>query len=338
MSIIKRVRLGINGFGRIGRIATRIAIERGDVDIVAINSRADSLSHAHLLAFDSNYGIFPHQVRAQGRHLIIDKAYIRVFREPDPALIPWKNMEVDVVLEASGMFRSRELAGRHLIAGAKRVIITAPAKDDMLTICLGVNEKQVDFKRERVISNASCTTNCLAVVCKVLDDAFAIVCGSMTTTHAYTDSQNLVDNSHNKDLRLARAAALSMIPAATGASYALALVIPNLSGKIIATSIRVPVSIVSLVDLSVIVRKKPTKAAVNSAFLKQAKSKLRGILETTSQPLVSSDFRGNPHSAIVDLNLTQTLDNLVNVKAWYDNEWGYASRLIDLSKIVSESI
>lgn len=335
---MRRVRIGINGFGRIGRIATRIALERKGVEVVAINSRADATSHAYLLKYDSSYGIFSHTITALDDKLLVGTQRIHISQKSSPEEIPWKKTKVDVVLEATGSFRKATEAQLHIHAGAQYVIITAPPKDDIPTFCLGVNDDGWNPRRHYVISNASCTTNCLAVICKVLDEGFTIERGFMTTTHAYTDSQNLLDNSHKKDLRLGRSAALSIIPTSTGASKALEKVMPSLAGKIISSALRVPISTVSLVDLSVNVGKKTTKEKVNKAFVDASKKELRGILAVTNDPVVSVDMRGNSHSAIVDAELTEVNgDTFVNVKAWYDNEWGYASRLIDFCEKIGKS-
>lgn len=330
---MRKVRIGINGFGRIGRIATRIALACKTVEVVAINSRADTASHAYLLKYDSSYGVLPNKVMPNGNQLRVDSKTIHVYQQPSPELIPWKQADIDVVLEATGSFRQAAEAELHLQAGARHVIVTAPPKDDIPTFCLGVNDETLNPAMHHIISNASCTTNCLAVVCKVLDDAFGIVSGFMTTTHAYTDSQNLLDNSHKKDRRLSRAAALSMIPTTTGASKALDKVLPRLAGKIISSSLRVPVPSVSLVDLTVNVKKTTSKENVNTVFEKAAKAKLKGILSLITDPVVSVDLKGDRHSAIVDSLLTEINGkNMINVKAWYDNEWGYCARLIDLAE------
>ena len=332
---MKKVRVGINGFGRIGRIATRIALARPGIEIVAINSRADSTSHAYLLKYDTTYGIFPHVIETKPNQIVVDKKPIQVFQVADPSQIPWKKAEVDIVVEATGAFRRLSDAQKHLSSGAKRVVVSAPPKDAIPTFCMGVNHHRYDPKTDRVISNASCTTNCLATVAKVLHDSFTITKGFMTTTHAYTDSQNLLDNSHKKSLRLGRSAANNIIPSDTGASHALGIVIPDLSGKIISSAIRVPVITGSLIDLTVEVKKKPSVETVNQAFEQAEKGLLRGILALSYDPLVSSDIRGSSLSALVDEKLTQVFDQMINVKAWYDNEWGYSTRLIDLVEYVA---
>lgn len=328
---MKPVRLGINGFGRIGRIATRIAFQTPEVEVVAINSRADIYSHAHLLKYDSNYGTFAPQIKIQDGILRIGDKTVWVFQQEDPLAIPWKQANVDIVLEATGVFTSLQGASKHLKAGAKRVIITAPAKDKIATFCMGVNHHDYQPARDKIVSNASCTTNCLAPVAMVLDDNFGITKGFMTTIHSYTDSQNLMDNSHRKSLRLARSAANNIIPTTTGASRALGLVLPQLSGKILSSAIRVPTPVVSLIDLVVEVKKSTTAKQVNQAFATAAEKELAGILKLTEEAIVSSDVKGTSWSALIDGLSTEVMDKLVKVKAWYDNEWGYASRLIDLA-------
>lgn len=334
----KKIKLAINGFGRIGRIAARIVLEKDNIDLVAINSRADAYSHAHLLKYDSVYGIFDKSIEADSSHLIVGNKIIEVYREENPSNIPWKKTAVDIVLEATGVFKTKKECQKHIKAGAKMVIVTAPAKDELKTFCFGVNHLSFDPKEDIVVSNASCTTNCLAIVAKVLDESFAIISGFMTTVHSYTDSQNLMDNSHKKNLRLARAAVLNIIPSTTGASSALALVLPNLKGKINSLSLRVPTPTVSLIDLMVKVAKKTNVEQINSAFSNASKKTLSGILDITFKPLVSSDVKGSSLSALVDGCLTQVKDDLVNVKAWYDNEWGYTSRVIDLVDFIGPKV
>lgn len=328
--LMKKIRLGINGFGRIGRVATRIAAKRKNMEIAAINSRADVKSHAYLLQHDSTYGLFEQSVAVRGKNLLIGDNSVSVFQEKTPADIPWERAGVNVVIESTGVFRDLQSAKTHLHRGVKLVVISSPAKDNTPTFCLGVNHDMFDPQKDTVISNASCTTNCLATVCKVLEDNFGIVRGFMSTIHSYTDSQNLLDNSHKKDLRLARSAPQNLIPSSTGASKALARIIPHLKDKIISSSIRVPTATVSLIDLVVEVKKKTTSEEVNNAFLNSSTGYLQGILKLSFDDLVSSDIKGDPSSSIVDGSLTKVDDNLVNVKAWYDNEWGYAARLIDL--------
>lgn len=336
---MKKIRVGINGFGRIGRITTRIAFKHPEIEVCAINSRASASSHAYLLKYDSLYGEFHQSVTAEENSIVVNKKKIAVFQCQEPQEIPWKDVGIDIVVEATGAFRKKKDAERHLTAGARRVIITAPPKDDIPTVCVGVNEETLDPSRDFIVSNASCTTNCLAVVCKVVDQTFEIERGFMTTTHAYTDSQNLMDNSHKKDFRLGRAAALSIIPTDTGASKALGRVLPTLRGRILASSLRVPVACVSLIDLVVLVKKTTSKGEVNQAFIKASKTRLQNILSITSDPLVSSDLKSNNSSAIIDTSLTEVnKENLINIKAWYDNEWGYCSRVIDLIKILGKKL
>lgn len=328
-------RIGVNGFGRIGRMACRIACQHNNVEIGAINSRADSSSHAQLLRYDSTYGVFPHKVETNKGNVYIDGKKILVYQKENPADIPWEKARVDIVLEATGAFRSYNLAKGHLKRKVKKVIISAPPKDNIPTFCLGVNENKYDPNNQHIISNASCTTNCLAVVAKVLDDNFGIIKGFMTTVHSFTDSQNLLDNSHKKSMRLGRSAIQNIIPTETGASFALSLVIPQLGGKIISSSIRVPTATVSLIDLTVEVERQTDVESVNTAFRK-AKGMMKGILDITDEPLVSSDFKGSPFSAIVDGMLTKVNGNMINVKAWYDNEWGYAQRLVELAVFLAK--
>lgn len=335
---MKPIRIGINGFGRIGRVAARIALKREGLTLAAINSRADSASDAHLLKYDSSYGIFPASITSTTDSISIDGETVLVFAESDPKNIPWKKASVDIVLEATGVFRGHSEASVHRNAGAKKVIITAPAKDSMPTFCLGVNHASYNPHNDHVVSNASCTTNCLATTAKVIDDAFGIVRGFMTTIHSYTDSQNLLDNSHKKDLRLARAAALNIIPAATGASKTLGLVLPHLTGKIYSQAIRVPTATVSLIDLVVEIKKTVSADKINNAFKNYADKNLNGILGISFGPIVSSDVRGSSLSSLIDGQLTQVNGNLVNVKAWYDNEWGYATRLIDLAQYIGKQL
>lgn len=325
------VRVGVNGFGRIGRIATRIAREREGIEIVAINSRADSSSHAYLLAHDSTYGTFPHTVLAKDNAIEIDGKRIAVFKESDPAAIPWSDTGVDIVWEATGAFRSIELAQKHRVAGAKRVVVTAPPKGEMPVFCMGVNHETYNPQTHHIVSNASCTTNCVATTLKVVHEVAEILYGYMTTIHSYTDSQNLLDNSHKKDLRLARSAPNNIIPAATGASTALGMVLPSLKGKILSSAIRVPTPTVSLIDCILKVKKQVTKDAINEAFQRQSTGAMQGILTLSHDPLVSSDIRGSSYSTVVDGLLTSVHEDLVSIKAWYDNEWGYATRLVDLT-------
>jgi glyceraldehyde 3-phosphate dehydrogenase len=332
------VRVGVNGFGRIGRVFFRTALEAKDIEVVGVNDLADAKTLAHLLKHDSVHGTLKAEVVAKGEAIFVDGREIRVCALKDPATLPWRELGVDVVVESTGVFRDTGTASKHIQAGAKKVIITAPAKDPDATIVLGVNEQTYDPGKHRIISNASCTTNCLATTAKVLDDRFGIKRGFASTVHSYTNDQPVHDFPH-KDLRRARAAAVSMIPTTTGAATAVGLVLPKLKGKLDGIAIRVPTINVSVVDLVAELEKPATVAAVNEAFREAASGKLRGILEATDEELVSSDFNGNPHSSIVDLSSTALIEgNLIKVLAWYDNEWGYSSRVRDLIRFVAKTL
>ncbi len=328
------VKVAINGFGRIGRMFFRIGYK--DLDIVAINDITDARTLAHLLKYDTNYGIFSGEVVAGENAIIVDGKEIPVYSQRDPSKLPWKELGVDVVIESTGVFRSRDKAAMHLEAGARKVIIAAPAKGKPadVTLVMGVNHTIYDPEKHDVISNASCTTNCLAPVTKVLHENFGIRYGLMTTVHSYTNDQRLLDLPH-KDLRRARAAAMNIIPTTTGAASAIGLVIPELDGKMHGISIRVPTSTVSIVDLVAEVESEPTEDEVRNVFKRAAEGELKGILQYVDEPLVSVDFKGNPHSAIYDALETYVRGNLVKVLAWYDNEYGYSSRLVDLVKYIS---
>jgi len=329
------IRIGINGFGRIGRNVLRVSLGDPDLEFVAINDLTDARTLAHLLTYDSVHGKFSAPVEVKEDQLVVEGRSIKILAQKDPKDLPWRELGVDYVIESTGRFTEREGAGRHLSAGAKKVIISAPSKDADVTIVLGVNEKAYDPKAHQIISNASCTTNCLAPVAKVLLDNFGIKHGLMTTIHSYTNDQNLLDLPH-KDLRRARAAALSMVPTSTGAAKALHLVIPQLKGKLGGMAVRVPTPNVSLVDLTVEVERDATPEDVNAAFQAAAQGSLRDILQYTEESLVSTDLNGNTHSAIVDAQLTAGLDKrMVKVIAWYDNEWGYSCRVRDLIKFLS---
>ena len=330
------VKIGINGFGRIGRVIVRAAQQIGaDMDFVAINDLTDAQTLAHLLKYDSVHGIFPGEVQAKGESLLVNGKGIKVTAIKDPAQLPWKELGVDVVMECTGLFRDKDKAAKHLEAGAKKVIISAPAKGPDITIVMGVNHKAYDPNKHHIISNASCTTNCLAPVAKVLLDNFGIKRGLMTTIHAYTNDQSLLDFPH-KDLRRARAAALSMIPTTTGAATAVALVLPQLKGKLDGLAIRVPTPNVSIVDLVVEVEKETGVDSVNAALKKASQGELKGILGYTEEPLVSIDFNGNTLSSIVDAATTAVIEGrMVKVLAWYDNEMGYSARMVDLAKFIS---
>ena len=328
------IRVGINGFGRIGRNVLRAALGDGDIDFAAVNDITSPGTLAHLLQYDSVLGNLSEPVSVEGNRLQVGRCSFSVLSERNPAALPWADLGVDVVVESTGLFTKRADAGKHLAAGAKRVIITAPAKSPDLTLVLGVNDDSYDPAKHRIISNASCTTNCLAPVAKVLHDSFGFRRGWMTTVHAYTNDQRLLDLPH-KDLRRARAAGVSMIPTTTGAAVAVGEVLPALKGKLDGIAMRVPTPNVSVVDLVAEVDRPATAEAVNEAFAAAAGGRLKGILYLSSAPLVSIDFRGNPHSSIVDAAYTNVMDgNLVKVLSWYDNEWGYSSRCVDLIKLL----
>lgn len=329
------IKVGINGFGRIGRNVLRASLGDPDLHFVAINDLTDAKTLAYLLKYDSVHGTLKGSVEAKDDQIIVDGKAIKVLAIKDPKELPWKDLHVDVVIESTGRFTDREGAGKHLSAGAKQVIISAPAKDPDVTIVLGVNEDTFDPKTHHIVSNASCTTNCLAPVAKVLLETFGIKHGVMTTIHSYTNDQQLLDLPH-KDLRRARAAGMSMIPTSTGAAKALHLVLPQLKGKMDGLAIRVPTPNVSLVDLTVETEKDCDVAAVNEAFRKASNGALKGILDYSEDPIVSIDQKGDDHSATVDAPLTTVIDKrLVKVIAWYDNEWGYSCRVRDLIKVLA---
>ncbi len=331
-------RIGINGFGRIGRMAFRAMLDKKDVEVVAVNDITDAKTLAHLLKYDSVHGSLKHQVKTEGNQIMLDGHAFRVVAERDPAKLPWKELKVDVVIESTGLFTAREKAALHLSAGARKVVISAPADGVDVTLCMGVNQQAYDPAKHHVISNASCTTNCLAPAAKVLHENFGIVHGLMTTIHAYTSDQMLQDGPH-KDLRRARAAALSMVPTSTGAAKAIGLVLPMLNGKLDGIAIRVPTPNVSVVDLTATVERDADEASVNAAMKKAAEGELRGILAYSDEPLVSVDFNGNPHSSIFDAPLTKVLGKrLVKIFSWYDNEWGYSNRLADVTAFVASKI
>ncbi len=328
------VRIGINGFGRIGRMVFRAAIQHKDVEVVAVNDLTNAETMAHLLAYDSVHGPLPYTVNASSESMEVEGKKIALTAIKDPTQIPWKDLGVDIVAECTGIFRDREKASMHLTAGARKVIISAPASDPDITIVMGVNATQYDPKQHHIVSNASCTTNCLAPVAKVLMETFGIRSGLMTTIHSYTGDQRLLDFPH-KDLRRARAAALSMIPTTTGAAKAVALVLPELSGKLNGLAIRVPTPNVSIVDLVANVDKSGVNVPdVNEALKAASESTLKGILGYSEAPLVSSDFNGSPLSSIVDAPTTYVIDNLVKVLSWYDNEAGYSHRMVDLAAMI----
>ncbi len=328
------VKVAINGFGRIGRLVFRAAYGDPEVEIVGINDITDAKTLAHLLKYDSVHGVFDAPVDHTEDSIVVDGREIKVTAIKDPAQLPWRDLGVDVVVEATGLFRDRANASKHLQAGAKKVIITAPAKEPDITVVLGVNEKEYDPEKHHIISNASCTTNCLAPVAKVLDERFGIVKGFMTTVHSYTNDQRILDLPH-KDLRRARAAAVSMIPTTTGAAVAVGLVLPQLKGKLDGMAVRVPTPDVSLVDLVVQVEKETSVEEVNGVLKEAAEGELKGILRYCEEPLVSVDFQGDPHSSIVDALSTNVMGNMVKVLSWYDNEWGYSNRVYDLVKYIA---
>ncbi len=329
------IRVGINGFGRIGRNLYRASFRDAALEFVAVNDITDAKTLAHLLKYDSILGRLTAQVVAKDDAILVNGKAIKVLSIKDPAGLPWKELGVEYVVESTGRFTDRESASKHLQAGAKKVIISAPAKDPDITIVLGVNEKMYDRQKHHVISNASCTTNCIAPVAKVLHEHFRIKHGFMTTIHSYTNDQQLLDLPH-KDLRRARAAALSQIPTTTGAAKAVGLVLPELQGKLHGIAIRVPTANVSLIDLVAEVERVTSEGEVNQAFRKAAAGELQGLMEYTEEPLVSVDFIHDPHSAIVDGASTSVIDGtLVKVLAWYDNEWGYSCRLRDLIKYMA---
>jgi glyceraldehyde 3-phosphate dehydrogenase len=330
------IKVGINGFGRIGRNIVRTALDDKDIQFVAVNDITDAKTLAHLLKYDSVLGNLPHTITHTEDSISIEGKPIKVFKVKDPAQIDWASVGADVVVESTGLFTKGPEAAKHLRGTVKKVIISAPAEDPDATFVLGVNDNTYDPKKHNVISNASCTTNCLAPVAKVIQDTFGIQAGTMTTIHSYTNDQKLLDLPH-KDLRRARAAALSMIPSSTGAAKALHLVIPELKGKLDGYAMRVPTPNVSVVDLTVFVEKPATKDSVNAALKAAANGPMKGILGYTEDELVSIDFRGNPNSSIVDAGYTKVVgDRCVKVLAWYDNEWGYSCRVRDLIKFVAK--
>jgi len=324
------VKVAINGFGRIGRNVFRAATRTTDIEIVAINDLTDAATLAHLLKYDSVHGTFAAEVGIDGDALVVNGRKIRVLKEKDPAALPWQQFGVDIAVESTGRFTNREDAERHRQAGARKVVISAPAKNADLTVCIGVNEEQYDAAVHHIVSNASCTTNCLAPVAKVLMERFGIVKGMMTTIHSYTNDQQILDLPH-KDLRRARAAALSMIPTTTGAAKAVGLVLPQLKGKLDGMAVRVPTPNVSLIDLVVETEVPTTTEEVNAALKLAAEGALRGVLEYCEIPLVSRDFNGTAASSVIDALSTNVIGgNMVKVLSWYDNEWGYSNRLLDL--------
>jgi len=327
------MKVAINGFGRIGRQFLRAALKKGSaIELIAINDLVPAEQLAHLLEFDSVYGRFDGEVKVDGDELLVNGKAVKIFAERDPAVLPWADLGVDVVVESTGFFTNRAGASKHLTAGAKKVLISAPAKDPDVTIVLGVNDEQYDPATHHIISNASCTTNCLAPIAKVLDDSFGIVKGLMTTTHAYTADQRLIDAPH-RDPRRARAAALSIIPTTTGAAKAVGEVLPALKGKLTGLSLRVPTPTVSVIDLVAELAKPATAEQVNAALRAAADDTVLGY---ETRPLVSMDYKGDPRSSIVDATSTLAVgDNLVKVISWYDNEWGYSNRLVELTELIA---
>ncbi len=333
-----KVKVGINGFGRIGRMVLRAAYRRDDIEFLALNDLTDPNTLAHLLKYDSVHGVLKAEVKVDQSTIIVNGKRIRVISEKDPGRLPWKDLDVDIVLECTGLFRDRPQASKHLDAGARKVIISAPATDPDITLVIGVNHKQYDPKSHHIISNASCTTNSLAPLCKVLLDSFGIEKGLMTTIHSYTTDQMLLDFPH-KDLRRARAAAVSMVPTTTGAAKAVSLVIPELTGKMNGMALRVPTPNVSLTDLVVQLSRPASAQEVNRAFEEASRGSMKGIIEYCVEPLVSSDFNGSTASTVVDALSTMSIgEDMVKVLGWYDNEFGYANRLVDLAVYISKDL
>jgi glyceraldehyde 3-phosphate dehydrogenase len=329
------IRVGINGFGRIGRNILRAALHDKDIEFVAVNDITDAPTLAHLLKYDSILGNLPDEVKVEGDSIAVAGRKVKVLATKDPGSLPWKDLGVDYAIESTGLFTDADKAKAHLTAGAKKVIISAPAKGEDFTVVMGVNHEKYDPKAHNIISNASCTTNCLGPVAKVLVDSFGIVRGQMTTVHSYTNDQKILDLPH-KDLRRARAAALSMIPTSTGAAKAIYLAVPELKGKLDGVAIRVPTPNVSLVDLTVTLEKAATAEDINAAFEKAAEGPMKGVLDVSYDELVSIDYRGNPHSSIVDAPLTKVVDGtLAKVFSWYDNEWGFSNRVKDLLRYMA---
>ncbi len=333
------IRVGINGFGRIGRQVLKAIRENfpNDIDVVAFNDLGDLNTMAHLFRYDSNYGRYNGTVEVQGDSLVVDGDVIKALKQKDPAQLGWGDLGVDIVIESTGIFTDRDNASKHLQAGAKKVIISAPAKGEDITLCLGVNQDKYDPAAHNIVSNASCTTNCLAPAAKVVNDTFGIVKAFMTTIHSYTNDQQILDLPH-KDLRRARAAALNIIPTSTGAAKAVSLVVPELKGKFDGIAVRVPTPTVSLVDFVATVEKEVTKESLIAALEAAAAGPMKGILGVTHEPLVSMDFKGDPRSSIVDAIATDASGNLVKVITWYDNEWGYSVRCAELAKFMGDKL
>jgi glyceraldehyde 3-phosphate dehydrogenase len=338
--VAKKIRVGINGFGRIGRQVLRAIREYypNDIDIVAFNDLGDLPTMAHLFRHDSNYGHYAGTVEVTDNALIVDGDKIQALAEKDPALLKWGDLGVDIVIESTGRFTDKASAGKHITAGAKKVIISAPAKDEDITICLGVNDEKYDPATHHVVSNASCTTNCLAPAAKVINDKYGIKRGLMTTVHSYTNDQQILDLPH-KDLRRARAAALNIIPTTTGAAKAVSLVIPELKGKFDGMAMRVPTPTVSLVDFVAEIEKPATKDEMIAAFEEAANGRMKGVLGVSHEPLVSMDFKGDSRSSIVDVEMCQVMGGtMIKVVTWYDNEWGYSCRVADLTKMMGSKL
>jgi glyceraldehyde 3-phosphate dehydrogenase len=334
---MKKIKIAINGFGRIGRPALKIALEKENLEVVAINDLTDDKTLAHLLKYDSSYGTYARDVKVGSGEIIVGGKSIKSFSEPDPTKLPWKELEVDIVLECSGVFNDRSSAQKHIQAGAKKVILSAPPKsDDIPVYLIGVNENELKSKDD-IISNGSCTTNCLAPMIKVLDEKFGVEKGFLTTVHSYTNSQRILDLPH-KDLREARSAGQNIIPTTTGAAKTVAKAIKSMAGNLDGISMRVPTPVVSVTDFVGILKRDASVEEINSAYREAATGDLKNILDISEEELVSMDFKGNPHSAIVDLPLTMVNGNLVKVVGWYDNEWGYANRLVELAQLAGNQI
>jgi glyceraldehyde 3-phosphate dehydrogenase len=332
-------KIAINGFGRIGRPSLKIALEKENLEVVAINDLTDLKTAAHLLKYDSSFGQYNRsvEINEESSEIIIDGKVIKYFSEKDPENLPWGEMGIEIVLECTGAFEDREKAQKHIIAGAKKVVLSSPPKGDIPVYLIGVNEENYNPEVDHIISNGSCTTNCLAPMIKVLDENFGLEKGFMTTTHSYTNDQRLQDLPH-RDLRRARAAALNIIPTTTGAAKTVGLVMPHLEGKLDGISLRVPTPVVSIVDFICNVKREVDIDEVNGAFRRASQEEMKSILAVEEEQLVSMDFKGNPNSAIVDLSLTMANGNLVKVVGWYDNEWGYSNRLVELTEIVSRKL
>jgi glyceraldehyde 3-phosphate dehydrogenase len=331
-------RIAINGFGRIGRQVTKVLFEKykGEFDLVAVNDLSDVNTNAHLFKYDSNYGIYPGTVEVDGGDIVVDGDRIKVLSERDPSKLPWGDLGADIVIESTGIFTDREKAALHISAGAKKVIISAPAKGEDITMCMGVNDDKYDPANHHVVSNASCTTNCLAPAAKVVSDTFGIEQGVMTTVHSYTNDQRILDLVH-KDLRRARAAAINIIPTSTGAAKAVALVVPELKGKFDGFAMRVPTATVSLVDFVAKVTNPGSTEDLLAAFDAAAAGPMKGILAVSREPLVSSDYKGNPYSSTIDAEFTKFYGDLVKVVTWYDNEWAYSVRCMDMAKFMADA-